>query len=239
MAEDPARNAKTGNALIDALPGSDRTRISDASEEVTLRMRDTLFTPGSFVRDVYFPLSGTIVSIITVLSDGVGVEMATIGREGTTGANVFLGDARVTNIRAVCQVPGAAMRISADVFREESQHGPFLEVMQRYTLTLLNQAAQLVACNRLHSTEERCARWLLTTHDRMASDTFPMTQEFLSEMLGVRRPSVTIVAATLQRAGLISYSRGIITITDREGLERASCECYGVFRDEFLRLIEG
>lgn len=184
---------------------------------------------------VHFPLDA-VLSMLTVVQDGRGVEFATVGREGMSGSNETLTGAG-TPMRVIAQVSGASLRVPAADLSElarTSFHARGL--LLRYNQSLLVQAAQVAACNRLHPVEERCARWLLMTHDRVRRDEFLLTQEFLSQMLGVRRARVNVAAGTLQRAGLIRYSRGRIRLTDREGLEAASCECYGVVRAEYDRL---
>jgi CRP-like cAMP-binding protein len=165
------------------------------------------------------------------------VEVGTVGNEGMLGLPVFLG-ADSSPGAAFCQVPGRALRMPAEALRAAaSVEGPLRDLLQRYAQALMDQIAQSAACNRAHSTEERLCRWLLMTHDRVGADRFPLTQEFLGQMLGVRRAGVSATASILQRAGFIRYSRGTITITDRAGLESASCGCYRVVRDEFDRLL--
>jgi CRP-like cAMP-binding protein len=187
---------------------------------------------------VLFPLSG-IISIVMEMENGAQIEVATVGNEGMVGVPLFLG-AETTPGRAFSQVPGQSLRVPADVFKEEVQRRGKLEhMLQRYTQALFVQTAQSTACNRLHTIEQRGARWLLMTHDRVDGDQFPLTQEFLAQMLGVRRASVSEVAGEFQRAGLIAYARGNIAILDRQGLEDASCECYRVVRDEYERLLGG
>ena len=185
---------------------------------------------------VYFPLSG-VISVHTRMREGVAVEIATIGREGMTGLEIFLGGDH-TPASVFCQVPGRAARIGADAFREVVRDSvPLTTLLLRYTLTRLTQLAQSAVCNRIHSIEERCARWLLMTHDGVSGDRFELTQEFLAEMLGTRRAGVSIAAGVLQRAGFIRYSRGRVEVVDRAGLESAACECYGVIAREYERLI--
>jgi CRP-like cAMP-binding protein len=187
---------------------------------------------------VLFPLSG-IISIVMEMENCAQIEVATVGNEGMVGVPLFLG-AETTPGRAFSQVPGQSLRVPADVFKEEVQRRGKLEhMLQRYTQALFVQTAQSTACNRLHTIEQRGARWLLMTHDRVDGDQFPLTQEFLAQMLGVRRASVSEVAGEFQRAGLIAYARGNIAILDRQGLEDASCECYRVVRDEYERLLGG
>jgi CRP-like cAMP-binding protein len=171
------------------------------------------------------------------MEDGRIAEVGTIGNEGMAGLPVFLG-AETTPTLAFQQVPGEALRMRVDAFREEVRNdGALTRVLHRYTQALLTQVAQAAACNRLHSIGQRCACWLLMTQDRVGTDEFELTHEFLGQMLGVRRATVTEVAGTLQEAGLITYSRGKITVLDCQGLEAASCECYQVIREEFNRLL--
>ena len=227
----PARNR-----ILAALPPKDLKRLEPKLEGLSLEFKQPVYEPGEPIRHVYFPTSG-IVSLVIVMSDDLPVEIATVGREGMVGLPVFL-EAGETPNRAFCQVPGAALRMEAEAFKAEARRGGGLtSLLLRYTQALFNQVAQSAACNRTHTVEERCARWLLQTHDRVGEDRFLLTQEFMAEMLGVRRATVNIAAGILQRAGFIIYSRGRITILDRPGLESASCECYGVVKAESVRLL--
>jgi len=229
----------TRNLLLRAASGTDRDVLLDGARVLSLDRGQVLWEPGQPIRRVYFPLSG-VVSLVTALSDGDMVEMATVGREGIVGLQVFLGSPIMSNVRAFNQIPGKAVAVDADAFRERTAiPGPLREMFERYSLACLVRAAQEVACNRLHALEERCARWLLTTQDQVERDAFGLTQEFLAEMLGVRRASVTAAAGALQRAGLIRYRRGWIEIHDRTGLEKASCECYETIRAEFDEFLRG
>ena len=227
-----------GNRLLDALPLGDRRRISPLLEREHVQMKQLLYEPGGRVEAMYFPVN-SVASILTTLSDGAGVEIATVGNEGMLGSPVVLGsDAMPAREFCQIQVPGAILRMDKQAFAEVlSQNDTFRGVIQLYVQALFTQIAQQVACNALHSVEERCSRWLLLTHDRVHSDSFPLTQEFLAQMLGVRRASVTLAAGALQSAGLIRYRRGQMEIVDRQGLENVSCECYRVLRDEFDRLL--
>ena len=197
-----------------------------------------LFEPGKRMACVYFP--GTaVVSILTTMDDGTAVEIATVGSEGMVGVPLVLGSAFMP-VRefSQAQVPGEVARMDAKTFADEmAARGALHDIVQRYVLAFFSQTSQQVACNGLHSIEERCSRWLLLTHDRVGTDEFPLTQEFLAEMLGVRRASVTVVAGILQKAGFIRFRRGRITVVDREGLEQSSCECYRITRAEFDRLL--
>jgi len=179
-----------------------------------------------------------VVSILTGMEDGSAVEIATIGNEGMVGAPIVIG-ARETVPRGITpvQVPGTVIRIDADRFREQSNDGALRDVAGRYLQAFLAQVSQQVPCNGLHSVEERCSRWIRLTHDRVKTDEFPPTLEFLSQLLGVRRASVTVAAGALQRAGFIRFHRGRLTVLDREGLEGTACECYMHVRSEFRRLL--
>ena len=182
------------------------------------------------------PLSG-VVSLVLVMEDGLGLEVGTVGNEGLVGVPAFLAADRSLTT-AVCYLPGEALRIEAQVFREEMRRvGPLHGLVQRATQALLHQLAQAVACNHRHSVQQRMCRWLLLTHDRVGADDLPLTQEFLAQLLGVRRPTLTAVAGILQKTRLIRYHRGRMAVLDRKGLERDVCECYLVVRKEFARLL--
>jgi hypothetical protein len=174
-----------------------------------------------------------------VLENGDLVEIATIGNEGMADLSVFLG-LKTSSSRLLCQVPGDTLRMKTEVFLDLVARQPSLRLaLGSYMVSMFIQVSQSAACNRLHPVEQRCARWILMTHDRVDSDTFPLTQDFLASMLGVRRPSVSVAAATLQNAGLINYSRGRLTVLDRAGLEAATCECYAIVREQFDRMPGG
>ncbi len=220
------------NRLLAALPPEAYEQLPPVLEHVALSFKQTLQEPDIPMSHVYFPLSG-VVSILVVLEDETSIEVATVGNEGMVGLPVFLGsDAMPT--RSIVQIPGEALRMSSETFGQTLTHlEPLRDILQRYTQAMFMLVAQSVACNRVHNISQRCARWLLTTQDRVGTNEFPLTQEFLSEMLGVRRAGVSEVASELQQAGLIRYHRGIITIMDREGLEARSCECYRIINEEF------
>jgi CRP-like cAMP-binding protein len=185
-----------------------------------------LYEPGRPIGAVYFPLSACISRVI-VLADGSSLETALIGNEGLVGLPLYLGIPADT-AQAIVQVPGTALRLGAADFRAAVAQDPALPpVLGRYTQFCVSQLGLTAACNALHAVEERCARWLLQLQDRVQRAEFPLTQEFLAALLGVRRPSVTLAAGALQRAGLIRYQRGQVTVLDRQGLEAAACECYG------------
>jgi CRP-like cAMP-binding protein len=226
-----------GNGLLDALPRADREALAGSARRLRLEQRRVLWEPHESVRVVHFPVSG-VISLLTVTQDGSSVELATIGNEGMVGIAVFLGGGTRPIGRAVSQIPGETLAIDADRFEAQvAESSKLRELMLSYTHVLLLHVAQGVACNRLHPVEQRCARWLLTTRDRLGTDEIELTQEFLAQMLGVRRATVTETVRILQRAGLISSRRGAIRIEDRAGLEDASCECYRVVRMEYDRLL--
>lgn len=225
------------NCLLAALPPSDRDRLLRRADEVTLARGDVVFRANGPIPHVYFPRSG-ILSMVIDMSDGGTVEVGTIGREGFAGLPILYAAER-SPARVYCQVPPCVCRrVPADVFAAEVRRaGPVQDVAHKYAQAHLNLAAQSVACNRLHPVEERLARWLLMTRDRVGGHELNLTQQILSEMLGVRRASVTTAAGVLQKAGLICYHRGRVTVLDRKGLEAAACECYKVVRAEFDRLL--
>lgn len=201
-------------------------------ELVPLPWRQELFHQGYPMQDVYF-LEGGVVSIVVVMEDGGSVEAATVGYEGFAGVPGFLGEDRA-HAQYIVQGTGTARTMPVAAFRAAVEQLPALRAAcNRYTSGLMQFMAQTTACNRLHPVEARCARWLLLMHDRMRADRFPLTQEFLAQMLGVRRPSVTAAAVALQRDAIISYSRGRMTIVSRGALERAACECYSVIQGAF------
>lgn len=221
-----------GNKLLAALPIKELERLRPHLEAVALETKQTLNESNTPIEHVYFPID-CVGSMVATMENGSIVEVGTIGNEGIVGLPVFLG-AEMVPLDVFCQVPGDAMRMTSDALRTEVGPGDRLhEVLQRYTKATFVFAAQSSACNRLHSTKQRCSRWLLHTHDRVGNEEFLLTHEFLSFMLGVRRASVSEVASELQRVGLISYSRGRIRVTDRLGLEDTACECYEVIKKEF------
>jgi CRP-like cAMP-binding protein len=226
---------ETENRLLRALPRRERERLRPKLEPVRLAVREQLYDAGKPIAHVYFPTDCVLSMVADV--DGESVEVATVGNEGMAGLPVFLGTGTIPS-KCYCQVPGDALRMRAAALEEEVGCGGALrDVLLRYTHYLLTQATQSAACNRLHSAEERLCRWLLMTQDRAGSDRFPLTQEFMALLLGVRRATVSLTASALQHAGLIKYSRGKVTVLDREGLEGASCGCYAVVRKELERLL--
>lgn len=223
--------ADLGNRLLKRLTRTEYQALQPHLDLVDVHFKETLEEQGRKVEWVYFPTKG-VMSMVIELEHGT-VETGTIGPEGVVGVSAFLGFAGAAG-RTFCQVPGQAMRMSVKHLREHLNNGGQLgSIVLRYVNVQIATLAQTAACNRVHTIEERMARWLLMTADRVAGLEFPLTQEFLSQMLGVRRPSVSLAGAMLQKAGLITYSRGTITILDREKLEDSACECYALIRDRF------
>ena len=240
MTHDPEAGGGGGrgprNRILAALPPEDLDRLRGRMELVDLDLRQVVFEPDRVIEHVYFP-EDAVVSILGVMDDGSAVETATTGNDGMVGVPVFLGAMQMAG-QAFAQIPGRAWRLPAGALREEVRRGGALaELLGRYTQALFTLVAQSSACNRKHPVEQRCARWLLMTHDRVEGDTFELTHLFLSQMLGVRRATVTEVAAELQRRGLIEYTRGRVRIVDRAGLEAAACVCYEIIRAEFARML--
>jgi CRP-like cAMP-binding protein len=224
------------NRILGALPAAELENVRTRAEVVELGLRETVYELDERIVDVHFPTRG-VLSHVHVKRGGGAVEVAAIGNEGMGGLPVFLGADRYPG-RCFSQVPDTAVRLSAEAFTELAEPGTALHaLLLRYAHALMIQMGQNAACNRLHRVENRCARWILTTHDRVEDDEFPLTQEFLAQMLGVRRPSVSTAASALQRAGLIRYSRGRLTVLDREGLLDAGCECYAVIQEHTERLL--
>ena len=226
------------NRILASLPQAEYESLRPELELITLDIRDLVYDVGRLIDRVLFVETG-VISIISIMADGSSVETATVGYEGMVGLPVYL-DSDRSATQAFCQVPGKSLSIPADAFRRVVNERTMLRsTLNRYAQALFTQVAQASACNRLHPVRERCARWLLQTHDRVGSDDFPLTHDFLSQMLGVRRATVTDAVGGLQKQGLIDYAYGRVRILDRAGLERASCECYAIVRSEYDRLLEG
>jgi CRP-like cAMP-binding protein len=225
------------NRLLRALPPATLPQLLLELRPVALQFKDTLITRDAPITAVYFPLDG-VVSVTSTLADGTSIEVGVIGNEGLVGLPCFLQGDRMP-FTAMVQVPGLALKLETAAFTQlvEAQERHFAGMLARYTQSWCIQVGQHAVCNRVHRAEARCARWLLQTQDRMNGAEFPLTQEFLAIMLGVRRTSVTDVARQLQQAGLIRYQRGIIEVLDRSGLEAVSCECYGLVAQETARLL--
>ena len=226
---------QSGNLLLSAVAPPEFEQLGPLLEPHDLRMRETLQEAGDPPEYVYFPTSG-IVSVLTVLENGMMIEFATVGREGCTGVPSLLG-IDLSNLALISQLPGRSLRMKTSDYMAAIHRLPaFAEVIRIYGGVMFALLAQSAACNRAHIVDERMARWLLMTHDQAGRDDFEITQEFLAQMLGVSRPSVALSAAVLHKAGLIDHRRGEIAVVDRLGLEAAACECYGVIRQEFDRL---
>jgi CRP-like cAMP-binding protein len=210
-------------------------------EMVSLKLGQVLYEADAPIEHAYFIQRG-VASLVAPVDQGERgwervVEAGTIGNEGMVGLPLLLGTDREP-VRAFMQVPDGAWRISADALcRALDETEGLRSLLLRYVQTFMSQVGQGSACNRAHAVQERCARWLLMTHDRVGQEEFPLTQEFLAAMLGVRRAGVTVAAGMLQKAGFIKYVRGCITVVDRAGLESASCACYGTIRDSYERLL--
>lgn len=233
---DRERSSGKSNSFLAALPRESYDRLEPELEAIELPAKIVLWEPDATIRSIYFP-HNCVMSIIVRLQDNVSVEAGTVGREGFLGVPILLGG-ESSSTRAIVQVPGMASRLPSSVFRRAiAEDSALRDLSLRYAQALLEQTAQSIACIGHHDLTERCARWLLMTRDRVDGDEFRLTQEFLGIMLGVRRATVTVAAGMLQRAGLIKYQYGRITILDRAGLEEASCECYGIVRQKFERLV--
>lgn len=227
-----ARRVAIENNLLAAVPFKEYQRLLAGLEPVTLTFGEVLYEPGETISHVYFP-GTSLVSLLTLVDGHLALEVGLIGREGMVGVSLVLGH-NVSPVRALVQGSGTAMRMASTLFRKEFRLSlPLQQELYRYADTLMAQISQTAVCNRFHVLEMRLARWLLMTHDRVQSDQFHMTHEFLGHMLGVRRVGVTQAAQALQKRKLISYSRGDITICDRRGLEAAACKCYQIIKDMY------
>jgi len=224
------------NGLLAALPEAEWLRWQPQMELVDLALGQVLYESGWPLSHVYFPVDA-IVSLLYVLEDGASAEIAVVGREGVVGIALFMGGG-TTPSRGVVQSAGRAWRLRAEAIKTEfNNSGPVMHLMLRYTQALITQMAQTAVCNRHHTLDQQLCRWLLLSMDRLEGNELKMTQELIANMLGVRREGVTEAAVKLQRMGLIRYARGHITVLDRPGLERRTCECYDVVRKEYLRLL--
>ncbi|MGY1712040.1 Crp/Fnr family transcriptional regulator [Geodermatophilus sp. SYSU D00758] len=223
------------NLILRALPADEYARVAAVIQPVTLAVRDHVYRRDGGIDAMYFPVDG-VLSLVATVEGGMAVEVASIGYEGVSGLPVFLGTATSPH-DCYCQIEGTAMRLpTRELPRILTGDGALHDLLHRYTQATVVQLAQGVACNRLHTTEERCARWLLQSRDRVGADEFPLTQEFLAQMLGVRRGTISLTAGILQQAGLIRYSRGRLTIVDAQALHAVACDCYDVVRQEHERL---
>ena len=223
--------APASNRLLGALPQKEYQRLLPELEQVTLPFAEVLYEPGERIRHVYFP-NESVVSLLAEVAAHSPLEVGLIGNEGMAGISVFMG-VDTSPYRAIVQGAGTAMRMKAAVLRQESEHtGPLRRLLHLYAHSLLTQVSRSAACNRFHTVDARLARWLLMTADRSGADGFRLTQDFISNMLGVRREGVNKAAGVLQRDGLITYSRGLLKILDRTGLEAVSCVCYRVVKGD-------
>jgi len=224
------------NHLLAALPNEARERLIPHLEPIAMPLGEVLYESGSRLRHVYFPTS-CIVSLLYVMENGASAEIAVVGNEGVIGIALFMGG-ETTPSRALVQSAGHALRLKSELLKQEfNRSGALQHLLLRYTQALITQMAQTAVCNRHHSVDQQLCRWLLLSLDRLTSNSLTMTQELIANMLGVRREGVTEAAGSLQRAGLIHYSRGRITVLDRAGLQARACECYEVVRKEFDRLL--
>jgi CRP-like cAMP-binding protein len=232
----PASHSPKQNHLLAALPAAEFERLLPHLERVPMRLGEALYESGGRLRHVYFP-TNSIVSLLYVMEDGASAEIAVVGNEGILGIALFMGG-ETTPSRAVVQSAGHGYRLEAQLLKQEfNRAGAMMHLLLRYTQALITQMAQTAVCNRHHSVEQQLCRWLLLSLDRLSTQELTMTQELIANMLGVRREGVTEAAGKLQRAGVIHYSRGRITVLNRERLEREVCECYAVVKKEFDRLL--
>jgi CRP-like cAMP-binding protein len=227
----------SNNRLLSTFTLADRAVIEPSATVVELRAGDVLFEPGADVPATHFPCAGTVVAMVIGVADGHTVEVATIGKEGAVGGIVSGGKAPAY-ARAVVQVPGFALRVDLKALEAAKARSPLIrDLFSRYADALLAQVMQSVACNAFHPLEARCCRWLLTAQDRAGGNQIPLTQEYLAEMLGVQRTTVSAVARMLQEQGLIRYRRGSIQIVDRAAVEKRSCECYEAVERHFREVL--
>ncbi len=224
------------NQLLAALSEIEYQRLVPNLELVSLPLRKVIYEPGELITHVYFPHQA-LVSLVSLMEDGSTVEVGLVGNEGMVGLPVIWGG-DTTTTKAFVQIADSGSRMKASLLKIEFDRGDQLQtLLLRYMQALHTQISQLAACNRLHMIEGRLARWLLSVHDRMQKDEFPLTQEFIGQMLGTRRAGVSEAAGVLSQAGMIRYTRGKITILDRPKLEATACECYGLVKSEFTRLL--
>ena len=227
---------QTTNRILNALTRSEFESLSPHLDPINLSTGEVLYRPEQPITHVYFPDRGT-VSLVSTFEDGGTVEVGMVGNEGMFGVCVFLGSVS-TPLTAQVQLPGEGLRMRAEVLRREfAKGGQLQDLLLRYTQAFITQIAQTAACNRAHPADGRLAKWLLMCGDRANSGELRLTHEFMSQMLGMRRAGVTEAACLLKNAGLINYTRGNVTITDRAGLEALSCECYPLVKKEFTRLV--
>jgi CRP-like cAMP-binding protein len=232
----PSGGEEIENHLLAALPPEEYQRLRPFLEPVAFPLGKVVYQSGQQIDYIYFPTT-SMVSLLYTLADGMTAQVGLTGNEGVVGVALFLGGESTPN-QSVVQIGGSAYRLSAPVAQAEFKRGEtFQDLLLRYTQALITQISQTAICNRLHPVEQRFCRWLLLSHDRVEANELKMTQELIATMLGGRRESVTVAAGRLQDAGLIQYTRGNITILDRAGLEATVCECYGVVRAEYQRML--
>jgi CRP-like cAMP-binding protein len=226
----------TGNALLDRLPKQQYADLAARLKPLQVANGEIIYEARAPIEYSYFPTTG-VFSTVVVLSNGDMIEVATMGNEGAMGLPSFV-EAHSSPNRVFCQVPGSALRVEAELLTKAAhREGPLGDTLHRYHAAFSFQVSQSVACNGRHVLSERCCRWLLMTHDRVPGDDIQLTHEYLSIMLGVRRPGITQVLQSLSEKGLIKTSRGVITVLDRQGLEAGSCECYRAVKEEYARLL--
>lgn len=238
----PARRSKLalediqGNAILRQLSDSVIAEIAEVGDLLEMPARFAIYSAAELITDVFFPID-SVLSVVTRMKAGGEIEVGTIGREGTSGIPLLM-DGTTTANDSYCQVPGRAIKMPAEHFHHlRTTDKQFSVLLNRYLQAYVNFLGQLTGCNRLHSVYERCARWLLLSHDRVGRDEILLTHEYLAMMLGSRRSGVTLALAALQRAGYIQYAHGCITIQDRVGLEQTTCECYAVAQEQFTGLL--
>ncbi len=225
------------NHILAALPDEEFARLSPHLELVAMPLGEVLYESGGRLSHIYFPTT-SIVSLLYVMEDGASAEIAVVGNEGILGIALFMGG-ETTPSRAIVQSAGHGYRLKSQLLKQEfNRSGPVMHLLLRYTQALITQMAQTAVCNRHHSVDQQLCRWLLLSLDRLSTPVLTMTQELIANMLGVRREGVTEAAGKLQRAGIIRYGRGRISVLDRRRLELASCECYAVVKKEFDRLLQ-
>jgi len=237
MSNEKALRGPPANRLLAALPPRELQRLHSKLELVELTFGEILYNAGQTITHVHFP-NNSIISLLSVVAERSSLEVGIVGNEGMAGLSIFMG-VDIARTQALVQGSGTAMRMDAEALRNEAkQIGPLHQLLHRYSHSLLTQVSQSAACNRFHTVNTRLARWMLMTHDRSGKDTFQLTQDFMSNMLGVRREGVSKAAGELQKEKLISYSRGVIKVLNRVGLEKAACKCYQIIKDESEGFLE-
>jgi CRP-like cAMP-binding protein len=233
----PVSPRECSNLLLSRLPEQEYDRLKPGLEVIETPLKFMLYQRDQRIEHVYFPLSGEH-SVLATMEDGAAVEVGTVGFEGFSTVEILAGSDRALE-KVVCQIPGEAVKMSRARFMQAIEADTVLRrLVYRYLQAYLALVSQSVACNRLHTNEERFARWMLMNHDRAQADDIHITQEFLADMLGVHRPSVSLIARSFQQLGLIRYGRGVVTVLDRQGLEEASCECYAAVKRRFEQVLD-